>query len=978
MPLSWPVPADPHAAQILAERLAAGGTGGQRLVSDPAGAAMCAAIGGNSPYLADLAAREVRTLRAFTLFGPDAVIKCIMARLTAANPAAPRPEIARIVREAKRRAALVIALADIGGIWPLARITAALSDLAEQCLDLCVSHLLRAAHDRGRLRLPDPAHPWQGSGFAVLGMGKLGARELNYSSDVDLILLYDPDLYPAPDRNALSEVFNHIARDLVTLLERRDANGYVFRVDLRLRPDPGATPPAISLPAAVTYYESMGQNWERAAMIKARPLAGDRLAGQRFLDQIKPFIWRRLLDFAAINDIAIMKRRIDSHKGTALGRGPDLVSRLLGHDVKLGEGGIREIEFMAQTLQLVWGGRDPGLRARETVVSLEKLAANGHIKRVVAEQLIESYGFLRRVEHRIQMTLDRQTHKLPATGQGFSGLAGFLGFNGAESFAASLLVHLDRVRDSHVALFERIAPDSMPDVAPDPLDDAIDEALAIRPGDGAATNAAALLADLGYTDPGRIVNTAAGWRAGHARALRSERARALLDLLRSAILRALARQPDPDQAFARFDRLLTTLPSGVQILSLFQRNPLLIDRLATVLGAAPTLADHLARVPAAIEGLLASEEIDPNPAANLATQLADATLLEDHIVIIRRFVRGEEFRLSLATIEGRIDVDEAAFARTALADAAIGSLLAPVLADHQRRFGDIPSGGFAVVALGKAGGREMLPRSDLDLMLIYDYDPAAKESSGPKSLAPAPYFNRLAQGFVAAMTAPDHEGPLYAVDTRLRPSGNKGPVAVSLSAFRRYHELEAWTWERMALTRARIIAGAPTLTAKLQASLAAALTTPQDPAKLRHDATHMRARIARDLPPHGIWDVKLRAGGLIEVEFIAQVLQLIHAPMNPDLLAQNTCDALARLADAGLLAGEDAALLTRADRAWRTIQGLIRLMVAGKSPATLTAPARAALARDLVPDLEPFISYLATEVRSTFIRLIGNPEEITL
>jgi len=978
LPLIWPDPADAHTAQILAERIAASGPGGRRLARDPAGAALIAAIGGNSPFLAELAAREVRCLRAFAWCGPDAAIKAVMGRLVGADPHAPTVEIARIVREAKRRAALVIALADIGNLWPLGRITGALSDLAEQCLELCVAHLLRAAHGRGRLRLPDPAHPWQGSGFAVLGMGKLGARELNYSSDIDLILLYDPELYPPGDRGELSGVFNRIARDLVTLLERRDQDGYVFRVDLRLRPDPGATPPAIALPAAVTYYESMGQNWERAAMIKARPLAGDRLAGQRFLDQIRPFVWRRLVDFAAIHDIAVMKRRIDSHKGTALGRGPDFVSRLLGHDVKLGEGGIREIEFMAQTLQLVWGGRDPGLRTRETVQSLARLAATGHIKRRVAEELTESYQFLRRVEHRIQMTLDRQNHKIPASRAGFAALAGFLGFAEAEGFAAAMLAHLESVRTSHLALFEQIELENPSAGVGDPLDDAIEDAIAIRAEPEAAARAAALLGELGFADPARVLHAMAEWRAGHARALRSERARELLDQLRPALLRALTRESDPDQAFARFDRLLAALPAGVQILSLFQRNPRLIDRLATVLGSAPALAEHLARVPAAIEGLLASEPIDPDPAASLARQAADARGLEDHIAIIRRYVRGEEFRLSLATIEGRIDVDQAGMARTALADAAIAALLGPVLADHQRRFGEVTGGGFAVVALGKAGGREMLAGSDLDLMLVYDFDQPATDSTGAKPLAPAPYFNRLAHGFVAAMTAPDQEGPLYAVDTRLRPSGNKGPVAVSLAAFRRYHQLEAWTWERMALTRARIIAGPPLLAAKLREELTNALTTPRDPATLRHDAVHMRARITRDLPPHGEWDVRLRVGGLIEVEFIAQVLQLIHAPLNPALLAQNTCEALTRLEDAGVLSAADAALLIRADRAWRTIQGLIRLMVAGKSPGSLTAPAEAALRRDLVPDLEGFIAYLATAVRATFTRLIGDPEDITL
>jgi len=949
---------------MLAGRIAATGPGGLRLARDPAGARMIAAIGGNSRYLADLAVREVRILRAFACFGADAVADRIIAAVRAANHTAPRNVIARQMREAKRRAGLVIALADISRAWPLDRVTGALSDLAEQTLDLCVCHLLHAAHVQGRLRLPNLERPAQDSGFAVLGMGKLGARELNYSSDIDLILLYDPK--PYGDAEEIGTAFTRIARDLVTMMERRDQDGYVFRIDLRLRPDPSATPPAISLPAAIQYYESMGQNWDRAAMIKARPLAGDRGAGQRFLDQIKPFIWRRHLDFAAINDIAVMKRRIDSQQAPAIAGEADPVSRVLGHDVKLGEGGIREIEFMAQSLQMVWGGRDPALRDRQTIRTLENLTAAGHMEAALAAELSGSYRFLREVEHRIQMIDDRQTHRLPDQRAALGSLAAFLGFGSAAGLAGELLIHFTRVRAAFQEWFEQ-----------DAGVDAHDDFLVPHGDDGIVRTTAALRA-MGFQAPARILSAVTNWRAGRPRALRSERARGLLDRLLPPMLHALSMQGEPDQAFGRFDTLLNALPAGVQILSLFERNPLLIERLANVLGAAPVLADYLARVPSALEGLLAPEEIDPDPEQALQLQLTGEVSLEDHIAIVRRFVRGERFRLSLAAIEGRIDVDQAGRARSALADAAMKSLLPPILASHEHRFGTIAGGGFAVLALGKAGGREMLPGSDLDLMLVYDHDPTAELSSGPKPLAPGPYFNRLANSFVAALSAPGQEGPLYPIDMRLRPSGNKGPVAVSLAAFRRYHQADAWTWERMALTRGRIISGPADLTDRLQAALTEVLVRPRDPGNLRFNATHMRARLARDLPPHGNWDVKLRRGGLVEVEFIAQTLQLIHAPQNPGLLAQNTCEALTRLNAAGLLQAEDFALLTRADRAFRTVQGLIRLMVPGSHPANLTIAAEAALKRELAPDLEGFITYLAEGVREAFTRLIGNPEDIIL
>ena len=396
LPASWPNPHDTGAAQRLAERFAGLGRAEARLAARPEVAALLDALGGNSPFLADLAVREAASLRALVASGPDAVVAAAMAELAAIAPSTRRDRIAAAMRRAKRIVALATAIADIGGIWPLERVTAVLSDLAEATLSLAMAHLLRAAHDAGELRLPDPSDPARGSGFTALGMGKLGARELNYSSDVDLVLLYDPAaaIYTeATEGHAMGGFTSRIARALVSLMEARDADGYVFRTDLRLRPDPSVTPPAVALPAAITYYESMGQNWERAAMIKARPVAGDLALGAAFLEAIRPFVWRRGLDFAAVADIHAMKRRIDQHKGGALADAADPLASIAGHNVKLGEGGIREIEFLAQTLQLVWGGRDPSLRVPTTLGALSTLARAGHVPRSAARELAPPIAF---------------------------------------------------------------------------------------------------------------------------------------------------------------------------------------------------------------------------------------------------------------------------------------------------------------------------------------------------------------------------------------------------------------------------------------------------------------------------------------------------------------------------------------------------------------------------------------------------------
>jgi [glutamine synthetase] adenylyltransferase / [glutamine synthetase]-adenylyl-L-tyrosine phosphorylase len=976
LPENWPSPHDAGAADRLIERFAELGRTEARLASRPPVARLLRALGGNSPYLADLAVREAASLRSIVASGPDAVAATALRELAALPPQTRRERVAAALRRAKRIVALVAAVGDIGGIWPLERVTGALSDLAEATLCLAMAHLLRAAHDAGELRLADPDDPARGGGFTVLGMGKLGARELNYSSDVDLVLLYDSAASIYTERSAghaMAAFASRIARGLVSLMEARDADGYVFRTDLRLRPDPAVTPPAVALSAAIAYYESMGQNWERAAMIKARPVAGDLALGAGFLEAIRPFVWRRGLDFAAVADVHAMKRRIDEHKGGALAATPDPVGRIAGHNVKLGEGGIREIEFLAQTLQLVWGGRDPGLRVPTTLGALRILSRAGHVPRRAASELAAAYRFLRGVEHRLQMVADRQIHELPQRPAELARFATFMGYPDAAGFAAELLRHLDQVRAHYAEMFELV---------PEMLDTgAVAPALDFSGVDAAPAVTVAALRALGFGNPERIVGAVRGWQAGHVRAMRSARARDLLAQMLPRVLAALARQPQPDAVFNRFDAFLGRQPAGVQLLSLFQRNPALLDRIAAVLGAAPSLADHLSNHPASLEGLLSPEE-DPEPVGLLRTRLQDARLLEDAIEIIRRTVREEDFTVSVATMEGRLDADAAGLRRTALADAALSALLPPVLADFSARFGRVPGGAMAVVAMGKAGGREMMAGSDLDLMLIYDHPATVSESRGARAMPVSQWFVRAAHAYVAAVTAPGVDGRLYGVDMRLRPSGNKGPFAVSLPSFRRYHAEAAWTWERMALTRARVIAGPPALRARIAEAIAQALAAAGEPDRIRADAASMRARMARELTPDGPWDVKLRAGGQIEVEFIAQILQLFHARDAPDLCSPTTRTALARFAQARLLPADDAALLIRADHVWRTVQGMLRITVGRGAPDDLPDASARALLRAVAaaPDgdgpvdlagLRATLDELARQVGALFVRYVG-------
>ncbi len=963
----WPRPADVAAAELFQERFAALGRAEARLARGARGRAALAALGGNSPFLAEMALREPTTLRAVLAYGPDRTFGQILERMALRERHTTAEGVGAILRRAKRRVALCVALADIGGAWPLEVVTGALSRFAEEALGLATRQMLREAARRGDLAVPDLAHPEQGSGFVVLGMGKLGARELNYSSDIDLVLIYDPapHVRAGIDAETLASGFARVARGLVHLMQARDADGYVFRTDLRLRPDPGATPPAISLPAALTYYESLAQNWERAAMLKARPVAGDIPVGAAFLEAIRPFIWRKGLDFAAIADIAAMKRRMDARSGSDPA-GHD-AKALAGFNVKLGRGGIREIEFLTQTLQLVWGGRDPSLRLPQTLTALRGLARAGHLPRAALRELTNAYSALRLIEHRLQMVEDRQTHCLPPSVAALDQFAVFLGLPDAQTLARGLATHLAAVRRRYRAVF-----DIIPGSGGSELDFTDPDA---RP------MVLARLTELGFTDPDTIATSVAAWYAGRVRALRSDRARALIAEVLPPLLSALTRQPQPDAAFARFDRLLARLPAGVPMLSLLGRNPAALDRVANVLGAAPFLAEHLAQNPAALDGLLMPDRL-PSPRRLLRERLATATTLEEAVGVMRR-VRAEiDFSLSVATLEGRLDADAAGLARTALAEAVVEALLPRVMADIARRHGPVPGGGLVVVALGKAGAREMMAGSDLDLMLIYDHPPDITESrpgrEGGRAVPAPQYFARAAQAFISALTAPGAEGPIFAVDMRLRPSGSAGPVAVSLAAFRRYHREQAWTWERMAITRARVIAGPPILSARVSDACLTVIEYAGLNPDLAADAAAMRARLSRERPGHGPWDVKHRGGGLMEVAFIAEILQLRHAGAHPGLAHPTTREALQRLNANGLLTEADTETLSRADLLWRTVQGLLRVTVGDLREAALPAATAEVLLHALAwthvateAELHRLMDDTAQAVRDAFTRLVA-------
>jgi glutamate-ammonia-ligase adenylyltransferase len=838
--------------------------------------------------------------------GPDRTLEELWSEWTAEPPVG-RTKLMADLRRAKRRLALLVALADLCGVWPLERVTEALTRFADLAIQQALDLILHEAAQRREI----DASPQDESGIVVLGMGKLGAFELNYSSDVDLIVLFEPARLRYRGADGPMAFAVRTTRALVHLLEHRTRDGYVFRTDLRLRPHPPGHPLALSIEDAEQYYERHGQNWERAALIKARVVAGDRAAGEGFLRALDPYLWRKHLDYAAIRDIHSIKRQINAYRGHG-------EIRIAGHDLKVGRGGIREIEFFVQTQQLILGGRIPELRAPGTCAALRALVEARWLEREIADELIEAYEFLRRVEHRLQMVADKQTHSLPSRPEQLERFAAFMGCADAAALAGAVRARLQRVETHYAALFESSV-------------DLGGGGALVFTGTGDDPDTLANLAGMGFARPSAVAARVRAWHHGHIRATRDARARELLTELMPRLLHAIAAQSDPDAAFERFDEFVTRLPAGVQLFSLFRANPRLLGLVTDLMGMAPRLAEHLSQHVNLFEAMLAPDFFEPLPdraalGADLTRALRRARDVQDVLDGARRWAQGREFQIGLHVLLGLVDGEDASGHLTDVAERVIQALL-PRAADQLRaHHGDVADGRFVVLGLGKLGSRELTLGSDLDLIFVYDAAEDAR-SSGPRSLPVATYYARLGQRLVSALSAATSEGRLYEIDMRLRPSGNLGPVACSVANFERYQQETAETWEHQALTRARVVAGDAALAARVEEAVRGALLIPRPAAALARDVAAMRARIFREHGSAQPWHIKHAAGGLVALEFLAQYLQLRYAPEHPSLLTTGTLDTFRRAVAAGLLDSNDGAVLMDAARLYHRLQAVLRLSV---------------------------------------------------
>jgi glutamate-ammonia-ligase adenylyltransferase len=814
---SAPIPYEPELASEALSRVGSA-------------AELVAGIAGCSPYLRSVLEREADWFSCVLQQEPEAAFQAILDDVTAQEP----EPLAIELRRAKRRVALLLAACDLGDVWELEQVTRALTEFADFATRAALKSQIRREQARGKLPGVSVADVEDCAGVVVLAMGKMGAYELNYSSDIDLIVLFDETRHSKDDYYDVRAAFLRATRNMAKMLSDITDQGYVFRTDLRLRPNPSVTPVCVPMDGAERYYEAEGRTWERAAFIKARVCAGDFAAGERFLQRIRPFVWRRQLDFVAIQDAHDMRLAIREHKGLG---GQISVP---GHDLKLGRGGIREIEFFAQTQQLIAGGRDKDLRCSRTDDALRALAAKGWVPDDLAQTLIAAYRKHRDIEHRIQMLRDAQTHKIPPEGDELNRLARFCGWDDTDGFISDI--------HGRLSLVHKITEDFFA-----PLEE----------------DKTAISVDL----PAEMLATMDSW-AGLP-ALRSPRAVRIFDRLRPDLIRRLAATTRPEETLAQLDRFVRGLPAGVQLFSLFEANPQILDLLIEICAAAPSLAAYLSRNTGVLDAVISGRFFEPLPdqtamQADLAAALQDVTDYEDALNTVRRWFKELHFRIGVLALRELATLAEAERAYADLAQAVVNGVLPLVQQDFSRRYGVFEAQELVVLAMGKLGSRQMTANSDLDIIVIYEA--RGDCSDGRRGLAVGPYFSRLTQALITALSSPMAEGMLYEVDMRLRPSGRAGTVATSVAGFEAYQFEKAWTWEHLALTRARVIAGPQGLAGQVRDICRRVLQKPRDQAEIKADVVRMRERLAEaKADKAGDWDVKARSGGILDIELLAQM-----------------------------------------------------------------------------------------------------------
>ncbi len=838
-----------------------------------------------------------------------------------------------ILRRFKSCEVLRIAARDLAGLAPLEEVTLELTQLAEAALQIAYEAAMRALiADHGIPMMDTPQGASQAE-LTILGMGKFGGRELNFSSDIDIVYLYSSNSGETAGIDgeggkrgiiSLHAFFVRLAEMVTKALSQVTEDGFVFRVDLGLRPEGKSGDMAISQRSAEVYYESWGRSWERAAMLKARPVAGSLELGERFLAAIEPFIYRKYLDYNLIEDMMGMKKKIDA----SLAR-----EREGEYNIKLGRGGIREIEFFIQALQLVYAGKNKGLRERNSLKALDALRSARMIRDDDHHDLSEAYRFLRTVEHRIQVVQERQTHSLPRKDDEFTALArrtGFLRSNGVERFRQTLEMHRGNVSAIYGGLFFESGQKLLEEVRPEVyvfFDHRADPDLVKD-----------MLAERRFENVDIAYDNLLILRDGPPRAKLTERAQRILEKIAPLLLQEIFDSSDPDMALANLERFLSAVGSRSTFYALLAENREVLKLLVSLFGVSEFLSKIFIGHPEILDSMVAksyaaSLKVRAAMEEELTAMLERSGDFEERLDLIRSYRHEEFLRIGMNDIYVKFGQTEIAGQLTNLAEVCLAA--AHTLAKQElSRFGtptycdlagEVQEASLAIVAMGKMGGCELNYHSDLDIIYIYDHQ---GQTNGEKQISNREYFAKLGQKIIMILTTQTREGYVYKIDTRLRPSGNAGPLVTSLESFRDYHRNEAQVWERQALTKARVVLGEEILAECIEEVIRHTVYGRGADGVIGGEIHRLRKRMECEIAKEseGNYNIKTGRGGMVDVEFIVQYLQLIHGHDLPDIRNTNTLIALKSILASALLSEEDGNILITGYKFLRRLENRLRIV----------------------------------------------------
>lgn len=900
--------------------LEAAHTAGARVPADAAFQACTCRVFAASDFVAETCMRRPQLLAELLDCGelladswPRVLGQRVAARIGACGD---ERELKKVLRRVRQREMLRIAWRDLAGWASLPETLGDLSELADACIEAALSKLTAWQAAETPAPLGEDGQP---APLLVLAMGKLGAGELNFSSDIDLIFTY-PDADSAPKRGALSpeQYFTRLGQALINALSDTDHDGFVFRVDMRLRPYGNAGALACSFEAMEEYYQSQGREWERYAMIKARPLGGDEASRSAITELLRPFVFRRYLDFHAFESLRDLKTQIQRE-----------VERKGQQDnIKLGPGGIREIEFIAQAFQLVRGGREPRLRQRGVIEVLDTLAELQLLPRAVVADLLAAYAFLRRAENRLQAIHDQQTHHLPDVELDRARLALSMNYADWEQFRAALDRHRQRVEAHFKQVFA--APAGQPRDRADPLAELWLKRLSEREAERALEAA-------GFDDVAEAKRWIEQLRSGTAPRYLGQQGRARFDALVPMVLAEAGRQAEAAEVLGRLVHVLEHIAGRTTYLVLLQENPPVLVQLVKLCAASPWIAQQIARFPLLLDQLLDPRTLyAPLQREELESELArrlrdvDSADLEQQMDRLRQFKHAMVLRVAAADLAEAIPLMVVSDRLTAIAEVVVEQVLSIAWTEMVKRYGEprcTVAGkqrpvAFVVVGYGKLGGIELGYGSDLDLVFLHDSAGTEQKTVGAKAVDNTVFLTRLGQRIIHMLETFTAAGVLYEVDMRLRPSGNSGLLVSSLDAFADYQRGEAWTWEHQALVRARVVAGDPDLAARFAKVREQVLAAVREPARLRDEVREMRERMRAELGSRGGsgFHLKQDPGGIVDIEFMVQYLALRWCREHPELLRwTDTIRLLETLAGSGLLEAADAEALIEAYQQYRAV-----------------------------------------------------------